>query len=233
MSMQPIKVLNLDSNAKEEQISLSGFPNECPLCHHKIQPQHYKGFLKKASYQRVAQVIFLCPENNCREMFIGHYRAYIPAHQSERFDLFNTDPKKVNPVVFSDIIKNVSFTFPALYNQAHTAEQMELKDICGAGYRKALEFLIKDYLISKNSENAEEIKKEQLGNVIKNRVEHTQLKEVSKRATWLGNDETHYERRWGDKELKDLKVLIDLAVRWIETEKMSEEYINNMPENNG
>lgn len=232
MNIKSIAVLNLDDNNKEISIAIADFPNECPICHHKIQPQHYKGFMKSVSYSKVAEIIFLCPDNECMEMFIGYYRAHTPPHQSERFNLYKTEPKKIEPVEFSDIIKNVSFTFPTLYNQANTAEEIGLKDICGAGYRKALEFLVKDYIISKDKENEEKVKKEQLGTVIKNRVEHAQLKEVAKRATWLGNDETHYERRWEEKDLKDLKLLIGLAVRWIETDKMTEEAIKDMPENN-
>jgi hypothetical protein len=34
-----------------------------------------------------------------------------------------------------------------------------------------------------------------LGNVIKEYIHIPKLKELSERAAWLGNDETHYERR--------------------------------------
>lgn len=38
---------------------------------------------------------------------------------------------------------------------------------------------------------------------------------MAERATWLGNDETHYVRKWENKDLKDLKNLIDLTVYFI------------------
>ncbi|MGF6947536.1 hypothetical protein QF028_000029 [Neobacillus sp. B4I6] len=38
---------------------------------------------------------------------------------------------------------------------------------------------------------------------------------MAERAVWLGNDETHYVRKWDDKDLKDLKNLIDLTVYFI------------------
>ncbi|MDM5198975.1 hypothetical protein QUF79_13185 [Fictibacillus enclensis] len=41
------------------------------------------------------------------------------------------------------------------------------------------------------------------------------IKLMAERATWLGNDETHYVRKWDDKDLKDLKNLIELTVYFI------------------
>lgn len=226
---QSIIVDDLDSMG-QETLNVVTVPNECSICGHKISPQNHGGIVRKVKYNREARLIFLCPDNNCKELFIGYYTEYDSPRQGSRFELQRSEPKKVKPVEFSDIIENVSPTFAIIYNQAHTAEEKDLKDICGAGYRKALEFLIKDYLISNDKKQEEKVKKEPLGTVIKNRVGHEQLKEVSKRAVWLGNDETHYERRWGDKDLKDLKILINLSVRWIEMEKMTEQAKKDMPE---
>jgi hypothetical protein len=57
----------------------------------------------------------------------------------------------------------------------------------------------------------------------------SEIKQVSERATWLGNDETHYQRRWVDKDLSDLKVLIDLVLHWIKMEHLTDEALNSMP----
>lgn len=230
MSMEQVEVIDLDNGKARSKINASSFPNECPICHNKIEPLYHAGFLKKVSYNKEAELIFLCPVSNCREIFIAYYNAITPAHQSERYNLQKTAPTEVKSVKFSDIVEGISPSFPKIYNQAHSAEATGLTDICGAGYRKALEFLIKDYLISLDKKEEDKIKKEQLGASIKNRVEHKQLKEVAKRAAWLGNDETHYERRWDQKELKDLKLLIDLTVRWIETDKITEEIVADMSE---
>lgn len=211
-------------------LDVDEFPNECPICHNKIRPHYHNGFLRRARYSREAQLIFLCPVDGCRSVFIGYYQERTSAQRTTYFALSHCEPKQVEPVVFSDIINQTSLSFSNIYNQAYTAEEKGLKDICGAGYRKSLEFLIKDYLISRDASVSEAVKKEQLGVVIQNRVTHAQLKEVARRATWLGNDETHYERRWNDMELKDLKILIDLAVRWIEMDKMTDQAIADMPE---
>jgi len=51
---------------------------------------------------------------------------------------------------FPKEVEKYSRNFTIIYNQAFTAEINRLTEICGLGYRKAFEFLIKDYLIKKN-----------------------------------------------------------------------------------
>ena len=41
---------------------------------------------------------------------------------------------------------------------------------------------------------------------------------VSQRAAWIGNDETHYVRKWEEKDIEDLKILIDHVVKFIKRE---------------
>jgi hypothetical protein len=103
-----------------------------------------------------------------------------------------------------------------------------LKLICGVGYRKALKFLIKDYLIKQRPSDEEVIKAAPLGACIRNYVNDSHVKEVAKRAVWLGNDETHYLRVWVDKDVQDLKRLIALVTHWIEAEYLTKEFIESM-----
>jgi len=53
---------------------------------------------------------------------------------------------------------------------------------------------------------------------------------VAKRALWIGNDETHYSRKWEDRDINDLVTLIKLTLEWIDIERQSSEYLNEMPE---
>ena len=69
-----------------------------------------------------------------------------------------------------------------------------------------------------------------LANCIKEFVTDERIKSVAKRAVWLGNDETHYVRKWETKNLVDLKKLISLTVHWIEMEKLTESFEEEMPE---
>jgi Domain of unknown function (DUF4145) len=106
---------------------------------------------------------------------------------------------------------------------------MELDQLFGRGLRKALEFLLKDYAISENPDKAEHIKQMQLAQCIGQFVSDTNIKECAKRAAWLGNDETHYTRKWETKDITDLKLLVRLTVNWIDNALLTKKYIAAMP----
>lgn len=132
---------------------------------------------------------------------------------------------------FSDIINEISPSFVIIYNEAYSAEQMLLSNICGAGYRKALEFLVKDYLSKdKSEEERGAIQKKPLAKCIEDDVADQRIKSVAKRAVWIGNDETHYIKKWEQKDVNDLKGVIHLTIRWIEQEVETEQLLADMPE---
>ncbi|MCL6446104.1 MAG: hypothetical protein K6T83_22115, partial [Alicyclobacillus sp.] len=130
-------------------------------------------------------------------------------------------------VKFSEHITELSPSFVEIYNQASEAEHHGLDQVAGPGYRKCLEFLIKDYVIKRTEKDS--VKREQLMSVIMNHIHHDRIKEIAKRAAWLGNDETHYERRWEDRDIQDLKKLINLVVHYIEMELEADQYEEAMP----
>ena len=88
--------------------------------------------------------------------------------------------------------------------------------------------LCKDYCITKDSAAEADIKREFLGSVIKNRVADPNIKICAERATWLGNDETHYERRWTGHDVTDLHTLIKLTLNWISNEHLTQSYLESM-----
>ena len=118
--------------------------------------------------------------------------------------------------------------FTRIYNQALAVEGIGYDQLCGVGYRKALEFLIKDYCISKNPDRSDEIKKKFLGTCIDSFVTDPNTKSCAKRATWLGNDETHYNREWTALGVQDLKTLIQLTLYWISSEILTKQYEHGM-----
>ena len=116
-----------------------------------------------------------------------------------------------------------------IYGQAAAAEEHQLSQITGVGYRKALEFLVKDYCIAKQPDKAEEIKRTPQATCIKTYVDDANTKRCAERAAWLGNDETHYVRRWEDKDINDLKTLIKLTMAWLQNSLLTEKYLSDMP----
>jgi len=69
-----------------------------------------------------------------------------------------------------------------------------------------------------------------LNTVITKYLSGDKLPVVSKRAAWLGNDETHYERRWVGKDLQDLKKLIQAVEHFIAMERLVAAFPVAMPD---
>jgi hypothetical protein len=100
----------------------------------------------------------------------------------------------------------------------------------GKTFNESITETSSNFAVIYNESEKEKILKMQLGNCIKTYVTDERIKSVSKRAVWLGNDETHYIRKWETKNLQDLKKLIELTVHWIEMEKLTESFETEMPE---
>jgi hypothetical protein len=104
-----------------------------------------------------------------------------------------------------------------------------LDEIAGGGFRKALEFLVKDYCIRKHPDQTDKIKRTFLGTCIKEFATDANVKKCAERAAWLGNNETHYIKVWSGHDVEDLKRLIKLTVNWISNELLTEQYFSEMP----
>ena len=139
-------------------------------------------------------------------------------------ELFVAVPPEMPAQEVSPEIESLSPSFASIYRQALATEALNLTQMTGLGLRKALEFLVKDYAISKFPQDQEVIKKKPLGLCINEYLKEEYLRECARRATWLGNDETHYWREWKNHDVKDLKKLIRLTLRWLEYSILSERY---------
>ena len=205
--------------------------NKCPICKSSIAPVEKSKFFNSDS--KMYFFMFECPA--CNKGFITHYN-----YTNERkikndisynmLKLVNSYPKVPELHQFDENIKKLSSNFCEIFNQAYVAEQMNLNEIAGIGYRKALEFLIKDYCIDKNKEQEEKIKKEPLSQVITNYILSDKIKNLAKASIWIGNDETHYVRKYEDKDIKDLKRFISATVAYITYELIADsaqEFVNN------
>jgi hypothetical protein len=205
------------------QAQINEHPDECPICHSKIIPRMLYVHGRDNAGVNI-EVVYSCPNSKCNQLFIAYFFRGTDVH-----DLRGALPFEPTPVTLPKVIQDISPAFCEIYGQAHKAEQFGINQISGIGYRKALEFLIKDYLIGKRPDDKDAIEAKPLGTCIKDYVEDPKVKQVTERATWLGNDETHYKRRWPDKDLSDLKRLIGLVLHWLEMEHLTEEALNSMP----
>jgi hypothetical protein len=197
-------------------------PDECPICHRKQVPKLLVGRRVDDSH---VDMSYQCTNSECRHLFVSRYYTVLP---SDLYDLSGSVPTTVGPIYFADEISEVSPDFCATFNQSSAAESYELGLIAGCGYRKSLEFLIKDYLISVLPADRDVIRSAPLGACITDRVDDPRLKSTARRATWLGNDETHYSRKWETKDIEDLKTLIQLTVNWVQSSLLTKKYEKDM-----
>lgn len=203
-------ILNIDNYNLSRY---SNLPEKCPHCNHSISPK----YILEHRLTGVNHILVCgCPRDRCGKLYIAEYSSFI----GHKMDLRNVFPSyKVHE--FSNEINTLSPKFTEIYNQAFTAEQAGLDEICGVGYRKALEFLVKDYAIKLSPDEETSIKNTFLKPCIVKYIPHPKIAFLAERATWIGNDETHYERKWIEKDVQDLKLLLELTVRYIEMELMS------------
>ena len=202
------------------EVLIDSFPDMCPLCNIGIDPRLINGVLTEGHFNRV-ELVFQCPRSDCLYLFIGYYYLQHQRVSRDIFVLHHTKPTNFLSSEFGDIIRFVSEDFINIYNQSEQAEKLGLVEIAGPGFRKSLEFLIKDYVTLKKPDKQEEVKKSLLGSIIASNIDDARIQTTAKRAAWLGNDETHYYRKWENRDIKDLKILIKLTVSWIESVQLT------------
>lgn len=233
--LRTLRVTTRESRASrsESHIGVDTTPTECPICHSGIVPiERDLAWLIKS--ETCAEQVLQCPNNDCQRFFVARY---VRADSGPgRYRFVCCVPLEPLVVQQSGAISKISPDFCAIYTQAQEADALGLVLVAGPGYRKALEFLIKDYIVGEFKEQGEEfdakrasVENTPLSTCIDKYIRAHEIKEIAKRATWLGNDETHYVRKWEDKDMSDLKNLITLTIHWIEMETLTAKAMHDMP----
>lgn len=221
--MDSVNVLYEDDSGNHRSISIQRIAIKCPFCKMHMIPQFmYLCIQGQDKYNVFCQ----CTNPECEHSFVSEYRLF----KSEYVFTCTAPNASMEIKSFSEIIQGISPSFCEIYNQAYAAQQMNLFQICGVGYRKALEFLIKDYVMSLVGEDEKAgIMRKNLSQCINENINNQNIKSVAERAVWIGNDETHYMRKWETKDVGDLTVLIELTIHWIESEVETKRILEEMP----
>lgn len=187
---------------------------QCPRCNTAIAPIYRGGSFKRYFYnhETVARIEFylFCP--HCEHSFIGTYFANCKSGKYSYADIKAVEPLVPAKQAFNNNIKNLSPQFVEIYNQSLAAESYGLNEIAGLGYRKALEFLVKDFSVRFNPSDAETIKSMPLSSCVHKYINDDSIKSLVEKATWLGNDEAHYVRKHSDRDTNDMKTFITASV---------------------
>ena len=188
----------------------------CPICKTTISPMYIASSLN-SDFE--ASVFNYC--KSCNNTFISKYSVIKNCDRFLRIISFDMDkfiisePYEFDKRVFEEAIVSLSPRFDKIYNQALAAESSKLDEIAGIGFRKALEFLIKDFAIHEFPDSESKIKSMPLAQCINSYIDDSRIKILATRSAWLGNDEAHYLRKQDGRDISDMKNFIDAIVYFI------------------
>lgn len=221
-----ITVIDLSDDTTDDAVI--ELPKVCPRCGQSGKPQQLDAFVARSLFDDEdvsVSVVYFC--TSCEKLFIGEYPVdedlALEGHPSYH-PVFLSDRKQ-----FPDNIQKFFTRFVDIYNQSYEAEQRNLTEICGMGYRKALEVLVRDFAILLHPEKEDDIKKAHLSPCIETYIQDEEIKDLAKASAWLGNDETHYIKKHEDYSIEDLKEFIEAMVGYINSKlavKKARELLN-------
>lgn len=206
-------------NFQGRKIQVQNVPHICPHCHREVG-MTLTGIVKGPIDNGVQVLLFefQCP--SCQELTIGRY--YAGAGRFTPTYAFSNKPyvypaSEFQGTIFPEEIYDKFLRFTVIYNQSEKAEHYGCKDIAGAGYRKAAEILVRDFACLIHPSEKEKIcKTNSAKNVVLNFLkEYLVMARLAEASFELGNDETHYTKKYEDKGLDDLKQFIGATVHEI------------------
>lgn len=180
-------------------------PDICPRCGRDLVPKPlYFEYLSHVGAYYYYTATVLCPQ--CKKPI------YLDISVPE--STHNTYCGKVNSFFPSnkilDLPSGIGNLYPdfcRIYNQAALSEARGLSEICGMGYRRALEMLVKQYALKAFPGNTDAINNEKLMQTI-NRIENPRIQALAQASAWIGNDQTHLQVKHPEYTVVDIKAFI-------------------------
>lgn len=187
-------------------------PTLCPICNAYVDSTKIASRLfTRETMPHFGVVQYRC--QHCKESYLVTYE-------------IDTDAKTTRVAAFlpsrtvtykNEIIEKFSEGFIRYYNQAQRAEFAGDVELAATGYRTALEFLVKDYAVSELHEDREKVGKKSLFDAIADYLGEKDLVSTADVVRIIGNDYTHYERKYPEGDLDLLKRYLDIFIRLVET----------------
>lgn len=219
--MQEYPINNGFTDRSTEYVKFDA-PSTCPICGNSMEPQYVYSrtgnaeLLESSNGQSLYCSPFLmrCTHRDCKQYFLLNI-LLVKYGNSITFKGFAANNYTGNvKISFPDVLKDISPNFVTIYEQALKAEKWNLDKLSGMGYRRALEYLVKDYLATTDLTTKDEIYQTSLASAIKE-IGSEEIRDLARASSWLGNDETHTFKRWEDYDIEDLKNFINSIVSYI------------------
>lgn len=185
-------------------------PIVCPNCNASLQPIIKDNRLLTFGENCLLVISYI--GNCCNTPFYASYK-----YKEAQTTLLDVYPH-LKSITLPEKIQELSPRFTNLYEQSYTAEQNGHIELAGSGYRNSIEILIKDFAIQKLNAPKDEVCKMSLYDAI-----GTYLKEVNIETSAadvirvLGNDYTHYQRKYDDIDFIVVKKYLEIFIQQIDT----------------
>ena len=219
MNLEKVKIENVEFFLNK--------PDTCYHCEKGIDPKIVNKFIYRYWQCYNIVITYQCP--CCDEIFFAFYQIALDSYDGiiDRGTLYPFKIVGGNKIskTFSDEINDLSQGFVLNYNDSFKAEQSGCTEIVGLGYRRAFEFLIKDFALKYFPGDKDKIIYMPLSQCVEKYSPDDETKQLLLRTSWIGNDYTHYNNKHEDVTLEDLKQLIMLSVNDIESFIKKKNYI--------
>ncbi|HGO1425550.1 hypothetical protein [Staphylococcus aureus] len=204
-------------------------PNQCPWCKSNIKPIFLSQTqIDTSNIEWPISFTLQCP--SCHKHFLQIYKVKLSENGSVmKLEMNNEKPMPKNLFEYPTEINEISKEFNNIITQSSNAESLGYNHLAGIGYRKAIEFLVKDYLIELKNKDRDSVSKRPLSQCISS-IDNDRIQKLAKAATWIGNDETHYVRKHIDKDVQDLKSFLHALTSLVSLEiviSKAENFIGN------
>jgi len=210
-------------------------PNICPHCHVTNTPQQkFQSPTRDTDNSQVNYQVWQCSNQDCKKLFGVLYK--IVDGRPRISNVLNGLPKGPEwpkPIIELTDGNTIETENPSkskfikTYLQSLEAEAYGLGEIAGMGYRKSIEYLVKDWAIQNNPKEKDKILGKWLGSTISDYYSGD-LKDILERATWLGNDQAHYNKLFEEYDIDILKELIDLIMVELDRDYKKRHYIDTI-----
>lgn len=192
----------MNENVNHHPVNVpNSFPQTCPVCLHDIELKPL--YLEHGKNGNIW--IFKCPLRQCQAVF-----SMIVKQDENGAPKIIESPNRPGSNLNNEELRKISPKFVKTYQQASAAEAHGYDEIFGEAYRKATEWLVKDFLIKygNTGKTQDQILKMHLGDAV-DKLPDSRLVNLAKASAWLGNDQTHPLKKHPNYGVQDLKNFIE------------------------
>lgn len=192
---------------------------QCPICHvyGSMEFVNSTHVTSQAKGKNTYIAFFLC--NACHRIYAVSYSdvplssfMYAKATNPVPCISVNATYTPYEPPLpkLNDIFNTVHFEkFRGAYRDLCLAKAYQIDGLVGMAYRRAIEYLVFDYLIRFENITVGELANKGLEKIITTNFQGDDISEFGQKAAWLGNDFTHYFNKHPEYSINDLATLFD------------------------